>query len=84
MKYSEAPSLEIENTPFYPYSLIEEAGKEINHAQKHFNEEFTLIRLGEGYVLKSDTVILDVRGFAASSESPLESQVRAFNKISSM
>ncbi|HKZ33632.1 MAG TPA: hypothetical protein VJ142_00115 [Candidatus Nanoarchaeia archaeon] len=81
MKYGEAPKVEVEGVTFFPYADHEDASRGVLFAEEHFEEMFTVMKLGEGYVLVSESLALDARGYVAGSRDSLEELVNAFKKL---
>ncbi len=83
----ESPVVEIEGVNFYPYVNKRDAEKDAKQYSDDFadiGEKFKAISLGDGYVIKSQSIIFDSRGHAADKQAPLEKLVRAFKKISEL
>ncbi|MDP3734447.1 MAG: hypothetical protein Q8R37_04400 [Nanoarchaeota archaeon] len=68
MHYKEAPTIKIEEFTVFPYAIFEDAKNSVYDAQEHFDQMFRVRNFHEGYILVSDTRVLDARGFVVDKQ----------------
>ncbi|HSU72584.1 MAG TPA: hypothetical protein VLJ21_01925 [Candidatus Binatia bacterium] len=76
---AEAPHVNVANYAVFPYAQHDDARGRMSHAETRFGKPFHVRKLGEGYILANDEMILDARGFVTScAHGVLEVSVERF------
>jgi len=79
-RYQEAPELNYK-FKIYPYKNLNDALNSLYRAQESFDDRFKVRAIGEGFILTSETHILDARGYCADKLSPLDGDLESIGRV---